>query len=372
MIVTPMEFDAMPNGSIVSGDIAYQVFYNCSLSAGEEIGIRLDQAYGLGLVGGGVGSFNYLDYKDIYTVPELESRGLGISVKEGSSGGVGYFYSCISGNRSGVRWLWQTSNAGQLKDIIGMQEPKSIVVSNCGLYPVSSYYLEVGLTVRLVKIGNSVGQHEALPQNFTVPLIGLVYYYTSNPSIQIGSVTLSLNAVGFASRVVTRTCATPTASESIINFGSVNQQQVQTTGIFQAVVQREFTLTFNCPYAPYGRFGISFFVEPMYGLVNNRIMRIAQGTGMAQGVGIRLRAITYNGSAYEHDVVYREDPLDNTGCRHFSCGKIVLSEWLWDGQGSPPMSGQLVVSFKASLIRLNEPVVAGQIKAAALIHIRYN
>jgi len=138
----------------------------------------------------------------------------------------------------------------------------------------------------------------------------------------------------------------------------------------------DFNFTFECPHAGYNF--VSFFVESVYG-VNYMLgfdgwygnLRLAQGSGMARGVGVRLR-IKDNG--LWKNVVYRQDmPI------HSPVGAEGGNYLLYRQDSSnnvDPLTETAFhpheINFRASLIRLSGSVVVGQIKAAAIIHILYN
>jgi len=176
------------------------------------------------------------------------------------------------------------------------------------------------------------------------------------------------NVTNFSSRVGVRTCATPSASESIIHFGTLYEQDLNTLPVGPvAVTQREFSLTFTCPYAAYDN--IWFYVEPMHGVTNaaDGVMGIASGTGMAQGVGVQLLLEdTVDSSNGYAALKYGPTSLNWLPTFTVSRADIVVPV---DPLAVP--SRQQVVKFKAALYRLNEPLVVGQVKASALIHIRY-
>jgi len=373
MVVTPQGFDSALNGSIVSDEIKFSVISSCVVASGTQVGANLLPSYGLKVVDGVTAtSFNFsseFSSLDVYTVPSLESRGLGFVVKYGSW--VGFYKAC--GNIYYYRILYV--NRLSVKDMINGQKGMGGIGSQCNSASAHGIYSD--FSIYLVKIGNS-NQHAALPQNFTVPLIGVSFFDWGSPSTAVGTVVFSVSVTDFSSRVVTRTCTTPTASESIINFGYIGYQVVQDAYLGEPIIHKEFNLTFVCPMGSYndGR-GISFFVEPMYGVfdefnsggaVMGRTMKIAQGSGMAQGVGIKL-GVKFRYSSSWSDLMFRLEAFSNAGIN----GKYdvyYFSEYSYSNKNLPTYD--VVVPFRASLVRINEPVVSGQIKAVALIHIRYN
>jgi len=224
-----------------------------------------------------------------------------------------------------------------------------------------------------VKIGDS-SQHQALPQYFHIPIMDVSVYRAGG--MPITSFSAFLYANNFALRAVTRSCTTPTASESLIHFGMVDQQTVQGTSAGGTITNssREFSVTFICPYRTYD--SISFFVDPVYGRADGvygdtGVMKIAQGVGLATGVGVRLEHKLNNYSFM--NVMYRTNPPYNTEFgANYGKYEIFRTYWYEDQAdiNTPPQNR--VVQFRASLVRLPESVTAGQIKSAALIHIRYN
>jgi len=89
---------------------------------------------------------------------------------------------------------------------------------------------------------------------------------------------------------------------------------------------------------------------------------------MAKGVAVNLEEYGFAVNQWR-PVAYNSYPLLGPGAGKYLLANFYSQEAI-DPLPEPPR--QQVVRFRASLIRLNEPVVAGQVKAAALIHIRYN
>jgi len=133
--------------------------------------------------------------------------------------------------------------------------------------------------------------------------------------------------------------------------------------------QRNITMTFVCPNKRYNE--ISFLVEAVYGVHANYsgTMKIATGVGMATGVGVHLLLDGTN-VIYRNPFVYNEMGIDSNGKYPiYHIGGYIPSNYYYD-PSEPTL--QKFVNLTASLIRLPEPLQAGQIKAAAIFHIRYN
>jgi len=325
----------------------------------------------------------------IYTNPELESRGLGFILGNNAPLMMSASFLCDNGNypEAGRTYItrgnqddlllpmgivWSTTTAAPACTAAGFsQHPHN----NLNLFYRANFYF--------VKIGNS-SQHATLPQNFTITLASFYLYLQSEPSIPAFTAAATWSISGFAAKVVTRTCTTPTASESLIDFGYPNQGTIQSMWAWTKFLEREFSFTFVCPRKAYD--SISFLVEPRYGIepAYPGTMSIAQGGGMAKGVGVHLFVdVSDSSSPAWVNVVYRTNPLSNDGNGAITHGKYRLfasrikysglpkDEYYYLINGEEPTI-QRTVRFKASLIRLPGPVQPGQIKAAALIHIRYN
>jgi len=96
-------------------------------------------------------------------------------------------------------------------------------------------------------------------------LFSLVYFQMVN-HWSVGGYVNIVGNFNFDSRTAT-TCATPTASESIIHFGRLTQQQVQATAAGGVIATRNFSMNFSCPLKSnsYQHLAVSFFVDPVYG-----------------------------------------------------------------------------------------------------------
>jgi len=107
----------------------------------------------------------------------------------------------------------------------------------------------------------------------------------------------------------------------------------------------------------------------MWGVGN---LRLAQGSGMARGVGVRLRI---KDDGLWKNVVYRQDmPMPNSPVGAEGGNYLLYRQ---DSSNNvDPLTETAFhpheINFRASLIRLDQTVVVGQIKAAAIIHILYN
>jgi len=374
--ISPEDFASMPNGSIVGQAEAGEFNVTCQLvedNYTKQVNTLTHPPSGMKRVSGvTINSFHGLGgLSRVYTVPELEERGLG------------YFFDHIVfrqrvrchyyGERPPVETYWFSFFNESKPPSWDMTVQRSSLgyVFTCSNANSSNYRIYYSSGIFLVKIGDA-SQHEALPQDFTTaPLFGASFRVDG---VTKASWTISLSVTNFASRVAARTCTTPIASESVIDFGLLNYQQIQQMTPGQGGTPREFQFTFTCPHGAYER--ISFFVEPKHGTVAQSgytgVMKIAQGAGMAQGVGVRLEEYGFRSSGSWLPVIYRADPLSNAG-DGVNAGKypLVGSRITVDNPLTEPPK-PYVLQFRASLVRLPEPVVGGQIKAAALIHIRYN
>jgi len=361
----------MPNGSLVTKFHAQSIEVICETTAGDVIGMKITPVPGIKTVSG-ITLMNYFhDYGDlIYTTPDLEARGLGYVVLGGTETRVSSRIDCLNGDIYPINFHGNTDNSFP-PALTEQPFPWQEVPNVCSESPQKLRLVISGIIV-LVKIGNS-SQHAVLPQNFTAPLFSYSVYNQNAPTTPAASLTVSWSITNFSSRVITRTCTTPTASESVIYLGTFGQQQIQQMAPGTTTAQREFTLTFTCP--PAGYQNISFFVEPMHGEIagyGEGVMGIAQGNGMAKGVGVYLEEYGMRQANTWQPVIYRTDssPIAVFAGKYWLYSNYAFSYHNIDPLTDPPQ--QQVVQFRASLIRLNEPVVAGQVKAAALIHIRYN
>jgi len=356
-VVTPMDFNSMPIGSVVSKGATIYYFFKCTYQSAS-INIALSPASGMKIVNGVTANYFNINWNEnnflegnVYTTPEAEARGLGFVfgaysitreltchvVSQGwryprHAWSVGEFHPLATGTLQSVLWC-PTYTDSQIGDDI-----------------------KVYISYSVVKINNPGGQ-VPLPGNFDLNFMNL----NITKGSEFSNISIIHNITAFESRVHVRTCATPMASESVIYFGQWFTQDVQNTAAGNAITTRNFSLNFSCPS---GYQTISFFVEPMHGKADGDygeqgVMKIAQGAGMATGVGVRLEWRRSSWGAQFENVVYRTNPPYNAqyGDAH---GKYYLG------------SGGTTYTFRASLVRLPEPVAPGQIKAAALIHIRYN
>jgi len=307
----------------------------------------------------------------IYTTPDLEARGLGYIVLADTETRVASRINCLNGDFYPFNFHGGGSN-NSFPPALTEQTIAWLEIPNICSESPQKLILSISGIIILVKIGNS-SQHAALPQNFTAPLFSYSVYNQNAPTMPVASLTVSWSITNFSTRVITRTCTTPTASESVIYLGTFGQQQIQQMAPGATTAQREFTLTFTCPPAGYQT--ISFFVEPMHGEIagyGDGVMGIAQGNGMAKGVGVYLEEHGIRQANTWQPVIYRTDSSPN---EVFSRKYWLYKNYAFFYHNIDPLTDppqQQVVQFRASLIRLNEPVVAGQVKAAALIHIRYN
>jgi len=387
----------MPNGSIVAKLYGNSTANRCSVGFNDVVGLKVNVIPGIKQVNQAHNVFFHhkttsgriTESVNTYTVPELESRGLGFFIGAAS---VAHYVRvrCASG---AIRYTHFEGNAPELP----LTEQSVIwadgtVNSYCNNYS-SSNEIEVDFFVEfyIVKIGNS-SQHTTLPQNFTATLFSVSIYIQSNPTIPAVTFSNSWSISNFAANVRVRTCATPTASESLIDLGHYQQGDIQSKAAGTVLAQREFTFTFVCPRKRYD--SISFLVEPRYGIspMNSAYpgtMNIASGTGMAQGVGVQLFVRAPPNGYQWHlavfmPVIYRTDPLSNAGgyiasisgkyplFQSINSENEILGDQTYSLADDDPPTIQRVVNFRANLIRLPGPLQPGQIKAAALIHIRYN
>jgi len=367
-LVTPMEFDTMPVGSIVSERFSFKLNINCNVGVGSTVGFRMDAVPGLKIVTG-VALHNYMSnfYEStIYSTPELEARGLGF-VNSIAGINVSASVFCFSGSGSNS-YISGFPRREQPALVNQSAEWLEVPALNCYGDTVYRFYLGLKMEANIVKIGNS-SESTMLPQNFTTSLFGYSLLNQGN-LIPVSSIEMLWNIGDFSSRVLTRTCTTPTASQSIIYLGNFSTAEIGAMTRGTEKPPHEFNFTFDCPRAGYQ--AVSFFVEmvypPSYGGFSG-VMGIANGDGMAKGVGIRLQIKQFN---QWRNVIFikKENELLN-----YDYGRYVLYRLAPNNYIDPLIETALhphVISFRASLIRLNESVSAGQIKAAALIHIRYN
>jgi len=383
-IVTPMEFNSMPNGSLVGRLFEGGVSMSCRVNPEDWVGLMVAPVSGAKIVSG-VTLKNYYhpdDHYDgvVYTTSLLEERGLGF-VFYNQPGWFGGVVSCyIDGNLNGGIHKTKLFVSGFSAVPTGGGIIWGRVPDQCMyryLVPNGAKAdFSTSLELYFVKIGN-ISRRAPSQWNSQVPLIQVGVYNGRPFPASARSLVASFGVTWdisnfFPSRVITRACTTPAASESVIDFGRFDLSDLQVAaGTVKA--QREFTLTFTCKDAGYEN--ISFFVEPRYGKAagadgNNGVMRIAQGAGMARGVGVKLELMEHEGgsrwSGYK-PVIYRTD----SSPRNQMEGKYLLP-YSYDRNPINQPFRQTQVKFRASLIRLPEPLAVGQIKAAALIHIRYN
>jgi len=393
-ITTPVDFDSLPNGTIVSKlqSIFYrQKCYNYNPQS--RIGPRINIIPGYEIVNQETNIFNHPWYgnnKDgasqIHTEPALKLRGLGIII-----------YAFQATTRS-VCTPNGTVGSGGNTTLTGKSLPLQEQPVLWSTHEIASPchnggnvdYILIDTLVRFnfVKIGNS-SQHTTAPQNFTVTILSISFYSDDAPSVPASTIVSQIQVTNFAANVQVRTCTTPTASQSLIDFGHYNQGSLQSMAPGTVFSQQNFTFTFVCPRKQYDT--ISFLVEPVYGIESAYpgTMRIAQGIGMASGVGVQLflkhlrGGWSWDDPLNFHPVIYISDPLSNSDLAShtgypFGKYKLFWSQPNGTGQYSyeiidgEPSTIQQTVSFKANLIRLPGPLQPGRIKAAALIHIRYN
>jgi len=369
-----MGFDSMPVGSIVSKPYKTHLEPDCNFTWDDQVGIKISAVPGIKVVSGvTVRDFN-IGVGDgvVYTSPEAEARGLGYVF---STYSVSRWTQCHNNISSWLEpeYVWSSAVVSPL--VTSGEIAWSATADACygpNVW-VPRNHIKMVTEMFFVKIADS-NQHQVLPQSFNIPIMNVFVYRFNGALVASFSPRLLINS--FASSVVVRSCATPTASESLIHLGQFNQQTIQGTPVGGTIANsgRDFSVTFSCPEDLYKV--ISFFVEPVYGKADGTygdagVMKIAQGVGMAAGVGVRLK---YGGE----NVVYRTNPSYNAEFGS-DYGKYQIFNSFW-GAPYPSMPPddpdfplkQRVIQFNASLVRLNEPVVAGQIKAAARIHIIYN
>jgi len=404
-IITPTDFDNMPVGSLVSIFTSYETRYSmffywrCDGLNGHGIGHGWLDTPGVTVVPGVSVNLDGLSWIDgqfqnshksiltssVFTTPELEARGLGyvlgsrlhISLYCSPQGNSGFITdsSPVPPNYSQGLLPGQWSVA-----------PNSPCYDNKGVvvgYPAWVRELTLHIFYAFVKIGDA-SQHTTLPQSFTTPIARFYIANQSNPSQQIASASINFYASDFSSRVLQRTCTTPLASESVIYFGTIPISSVpHQPGA--TIAERDFSVTFNCPTHSF--FHIGFWVEPMYGMVAGNTnaagyynsapyslgtIKIASGTGMANGIGVQLSLVN---NFYDPSNVRVREFQTNYGRLLYGADRLYLisrSVGDRDPLNTPQSHYPVARQFKARLIRLDEPLVAGQIKAAILIHIRYN
>jgi len=100
---------------------------------------------------------------------------------------------------------------------------------------------------QFVKIGNPSGP---LPAAVTAPLFTFQFYErNNNVETFIGATNFSWNVSNFPSRVLTRTCTTPTASQSLIYLGTFTPVEIAAMSVGQEKELHDFNFTFECPHA---------------------------------------------------------------------------------------------------------------------------
>jgi len=395
-IAVPVDFDAVPNGSIVAKTYGNTKTFECSVGPNDVVGFKINVIPGIKQVNqvhnmfyhhrtgqGGISP----EFINAYTVPELESRGLGFFISYRS---LRYSIGLLCGSMEGGPTLTHEYSLMELplteQSVVWTEGAAKAFCGNN--YFTGNLRVYIQNQIYIVKIGNP-SQHTTLPQNFTVTLFSISLYTQSAPTIPAATFGNTWYISNFAANVRVRTCATPTASESFIDLGHYQQGNIQSKAAGTVLAQREFTFTFVCPRKRYD--SISFLVEPMYGIepAYPGTMNIASGTGMAQGVGVQL-FVRAPPDSYQWPhavfipVIYRTDPLSNAGShlpsisgkyplfQSINSENTILGDQTYSLTDDDPPTIQRVVNFRANLIRLPGPLQPGQIKAAALIHIRYN
>jgi len=361
VIAIPADFNSLPIGSIISkSNLDFGVIY-CGKFAGGIMKINF-LPNDIQVVSGGVivRSFNAVGLSDligggtVYTTPEAKMHGVGFVFRDYR---IHRQLSCDN-PREGWTFITHRWSIDEFHPLTASGELVSTL--GCYRYDDTERRNELRLNVDffLVKIGEP--DQGTLPNDLNLTLTK--FDVRDNYGQLEITYSLDIFITNFSSTLKIASCTTPMASESIIYLGTVNEQAVQAAVAGDAITtEREFSLNLSCPENLYSE--ISFFVEPMYGKADGDygnsggVMKIAQGTGMATGVGVRLRLKSHGTGNIWRNVVYRTDPPYNTEFRE-PYGKYRYI----DGR----------FRFRASLVRLPEPVAVGQIKAAALIHIRYN
>jgi len=397
LVATPADFDNMPVGSLVShvarqGHNFVYAAWDCTVAHQMNgIGYGYLQTPGVTVVPGvsvlldDVSSYDYPSRQygsilssDVFTTPELQARGLGYI--------LGAYLNIWSCDLNGTSNHDDHQTAAPAPPYYPSSSLPDLWRDKPACLNEPARYLYLHIIFGLVKIGDA-SQHGTLPQNFTTPIATFYIANQSNPSLAIASASFSIYATNFSSRVQQRTCTTPSASESTIYFSTIYENEVSNKPPGTQLAVRDFTITFNCPFSSY--YNIGFWVEPVYGLIasNNNAagnhgtlpyslgtMKIASGAGMAEGVGIQLSVISPNGSVRDPPNVIVSPSEQNHmrilyGENHFYNIFPILTHG-WTDADAPTWGIQR--KFRAKLIRLDGPLTAGQIKAAAIIHIRYN
>jgi len=394
-IITPEAFDLMPVGSLVSEQMVWRKEVICSAEPPLEwLGIRFITAAGMKVVNGvsvvktGYRGVQYtgqnliFQQTKVYTTPELEPHGIGFALIDPAAvtGGISFAgYLRVKCQVGGVQYSLGVT--GLIPNPITAPQPilwhrpenyfhHGYCNSNPSYGPMVAADVGYAVFFQFIKIGNPSGP---LPAAVTAPLFTFqLYERNGNSQNLIRTTNFSWSISNFPSRVLTRTCTTPTASQSLIYLGTFTPGEITAMYTGQEKQAHDFNFTFECPHAGYNF--VSFFVESVYGVnymggIGN--LRLAQGSGMARGVGIRLRI--KDGGLWKN-VVYRPVSMPNSEIGAEGGNYLLYRQD--PANNVDPLTETALhpheINFRASLIRLNEPVVAGQIKAAAIIHIRYN
>jgi len=294
-----MYLDSTPVGRVVSQTYRSGASYICTrggASGWEEVrdlGVNITTPAGMKLVAGVTADSFHSDFGGaVYTVPQLELLGLGV---------VFYEYhivrkrTCSHPDTPSVDFehVFSDNPLTAGKHLVGDICPSGYELTAWWGDRIGGY-----VEFALVKIGvpdTGTGVNKSFL--FSLMSFQMIDYWSAvGGAINIGGI------FNFDSRATT--CATPTASESIINFGMLTQQQVQATAVGDVIATRDFVMNFSCSKTSSHK-AVSFFVDPVYGKAdgvygNSGVMNIAPGVGMAtQGAGYSPLHVTVPSEPYQ-------------------------------------------------------------------------
>jgi len=157
-IVTPMNFESMPIGSVVSQMFSQSKYTRCNAGSGDRIRADVLLVAGAKVVRGVVVK-DYFSHDDhdgvVYTIPELEARGLGFVKKQ-----EGIFFSGLASCYINGSMTHQYIMRNNDVDLINVPTVLGRAPNNCD--PSSGFisnriefYFQIFSSVFFVKIGNA-------------------------------------------------------------------------------------------------------------------------------------------------------------------------------------------------------------------------
>jgi len=196
--------------------------------------------------------------------------------------------------------------------------------------------------------------------NFAENLLSLYIADSAAPFNITGLIHFAWNSSTFVSKV--RAC-TPTLlgpNPNFVNLGTVTPSGTPAPGT--VLVEQPFTLTFNCPYMAFERIGFRF--DPVYGTQSQTIMNTKPGTGMATGVGIRLKLdmSDVSDTGTYTTVNYNQ----NHAIPNFN-----RPDWPEVSDAALTETLSRTIQFKAELLRINGVFAPGRVESALIIVMRY-